>query len=262
MSRQEITFSFGKNWENFLRVLNDERLSLARRDIEEYLGEDCIKGASVIDIGSGSGIHSSCFFFLEAERVVSIDIDPRSVNATRLMWEKSGKPSNWSILEGSILDNTFIQSQGNFDIVYSWGVLHHTGMMWQALENAFSLVKPGGKIMIALYAKGPKYAKHLAEKEKYNRSSSLGKKMMEAYRILWLMYGRARQLKNPFTWNETRYRGMNVYHDLVDWLGGLPYEVASDKEIIQFGNERGFIPDHIKIRGEGANNIYVFHLPA
>ena len=54
---------------------------------------------------------------------------------------------------------------------------------------------------------------------------------------------------------------MNVYHDLIDWLGGLPYEVAGEDEVVVFCRKMNFILERIKVICEGACNIYVFSLP-
>ncbi len=261
MEENANTFSFGKNWKDYLKTLFEKEIDSATRDIEEWLGKNSVSGKTVVDIGSGSGIHSSVFHLLGAKTIYSFDYDKNSVEATKTVWEKEGKPENWIISHGSILDDEFIQSIGQFDIVYSWGVLHHTGAMWKALEKTFSLVKPGGILWISLYAKGPRYSEYLALKQKYNSASRYGKRWMIYKRIGRIMLGRLRHFKNPFTWNETKERGMNVYHDLVDWLGGLPYEEASESEVLMFGRKHGLILERIKINGEGTCSIYVFSKP-
>ena len=50
------------------------------------------------------------------------------------------------------MDDEYMNNLSLFDIVYSWGVLHHTGDVWHAIENAASRVKPGGIFYIALYS--------------------------------------------------------------------------------------------------------------
>jgi 2-polyprenyl-6-hydroxyphenyl methylase/3-demethylubiquinone-9 3-methyltransferase len=68
--------------------------------------------------------------------------------------------------------------------------------------------------------------------------------------------------QNPFAWNEKKDRGMDVYHDLLDWLGGLPYEVASKEEVIAFCGARGLVLKKLNEIGEGACNSYLFSRPA
>lgn len=261
MSNNDITFSFGKNWSDYLTTVAAAEMEGARRDLEHWLGPDWVEGRTVLDIGSGSGIHSLGFLTLKARSVRSFDYDPNSVSATRSLWEKAGRPAHWVVSEGSVLDEAFLGTLGAFDLVYSWGVLHHTGAMWKALENAARRVKPGGKLFISLYASGPRYAADLALKQRYNAASALGKRMLEYRWIANLMLGRLLRGRNPFAWNEKRERGMNVYHDLIDWLGGLPYEVAGDDETLCFFRTRGFVLERIRVAGEGGCSIFVFGLP-
>ena len=261
MNEDSISFSFGKNWGDYLKTVTGQEIDSAKRDIAEWLGTDFVSGKVVVDIGSGSGIHSLAFYLLGAKEIYSFDSDQHSVEATRALWEKEGRPENWVISHGSILDDGYIKSLGQFDIVYSWGVLHHTGAMWKALRNSFSLIKPGGRLWMSLYAKGPNYHKDLELKKKYNSSAKAGKHWMIYKRIGRLMLRRLRHFKNPFTWNEKKERGMNVYHDLVDWLGGLPYEVASEDEVLRIGREHDLVLERIKVIGERMCSIYVFSVP-
>jgi 2-polyprenyl-6-hydroxyphenyl methylase/3-demethylubiquinone-9 3-methyltransferase len=259
----KVTFSFGENWEAFVRTVSDESIKSARKDIEEWLGPNAILGKSVLDIGCGSGIHSLVFASMGAKEVVSFDVDEHSVAATLTLWEKVETPSQWKVKKGSILDKPFLQSLGSerFDIVYAWGVLHHTGAIWEAMENASSMVKKGGLYWLSLYEKGPNYHRDLKLKESYNAASPFAKKIMRGRWIAGLMRQRLRWGLNPFRWNEKKERGMDTYHDIVDWLGGLPYEVASVEEVIDFTRRRGFILEKIRTYPEGANNIYLFSLP-
>jgi SAM-dependent methyltransferase len=261
MRSEVITFSFGRNWRSFVDKVSPEAIDGARQDIEDWLGQESVTGKTVLDIGSGSGIHSLGFYRLGAKEILSIDVDPYSVEATRLLWQKAGSPSNWKVQPGSILDQDFIRSLGKHQIVYSWGVLHHTGSMWEAIENTCSLVEPGGRLWIAIYVKGPTYPEHLALKERYNRHSWLRKKIMVWRYIYHYCIGpRWRAGLSPFGWNTTDARGMNVYHDVIDWLGGLPYEVASKEEVVSSCKDRGFTLEKIFETGEQGNNIYLFSL--
>lgn len=262
MEKELITFSFGKNWRSYVDTVSEDNVQRAMKDIQEWLGRENIAGKTVLDIGCGSGIHSLCFYQAGAGEVVSLDVDPYSVEATRLLWDKAKKPSDWKILHGSILDKDFVGKLGRHQTVYSWGVLHHTGAMWEGISNACSLVERGGHFWIAIYVKGPEYPTHLALKQSYNRASRLVKKIMVWKFIYGIMLERWKAGLNPFGWNEKQIRGMDTYHDIVDWLGGLPYEVASAQEIVGFCCERGFVLEKMKEYPEGANNIYLFSLPA
>ncbi len=236
--KSPISFSFGKNWKNLNRVLTQEDIDKARADLVYWVGEENIRGKEVLDIGSGSGIHSLGMLRVGASRITSFDYDPHSVEATRQHWEDAGRPERWTVMHGSVLDDTFLATLPQFDLVYSWGVLHHTGDMWRAIRNALGKVKPGGLFYITLY-NDRNYAGSLALKQRYNAASNLGKRLMEAKWIAKLMARRLLNGKNPFAWNEKKVRGMNAYHDIVDWLGGLPYEIANEDEMLRFGHENG-----------------------
>ncbi|MDD4972252.1 MAG: methyltransferase domain-containing protein [Paludibacter sp.] len=261
INKKEISFRFGENWKSFVEKIGEEDLASARKNIEEWLGANNIRGKTVIDIGCGSGIHSLAFWTLGAKEVLSFDLDSQSVEASKMVWENAGKPDNWKILTGSILDEVFLSGLGehSFDIVYSWGVLHHTGKMWEAVDNALSCVKMGGYFWIALYVKGPSYQQDFALKIMYNKASAFRKKVMRGRAIADIMKKRLKNGHNPLEWNQKKSRGMNTYHDIVDWLGGLPYEVASVDEVVDFTRKKGLILE--KIQTGEANNIYLFSSP-
>jgi SAM-dependent methyltransferase len=243
MQKSEITFSFGKNWQNFLKVIDEADFNRSRNDIERWFKNRLeLSGKTIIDIGSGSGIHSFVLSSFNPSRLFSFDYDKNSVAATTSLWEKAGKPENWTVEHGSVLDLNYINKLGQYDLVYSWGVLHHTGSMWEAIKNASTVVKPGGYFLLSIYQGLKTYEADLALKQKYNASGYLGKKWMEwKDGILPVMKERWKAGKNPFKWNEKRLRGMNRYHDIVDWLGGLPYEVASAEQMIGFLSPLGFV---------------------
>ena len=252
-----VTFSFGRNWQSFLTAISHEAIDGARSDLENWLSGR-IAGRSVVDVGCGSGIHSLCFHNFGASRLLSLDVDPQSVDATKSLHDTAGRPGSWDVVHGSILDEGLIGRLGKFDIVYSWGVLHHTGDMWRAVAAASQMVDAGGLFMLALYVKGPRYAEDLALKQCYNAASVIVKKTMITQRVAHRMVRLVRQGKNPFRWNARKHRGMDTYHDIVDWLGGLPYEVASRDETVQFLQKRDFVLERVDEYPERWNNIYLF----
>jgi 2-polyprenyl-3-methyl-5-hydroxy-6-metoxy-1,4-benzoquinol methylase len=260
--RRSSEFSFGKNWETFVRAhYSDDRVEISRRHLLGFLERSDLEGLSFLDIGCGSGIHSLAAFRSGAERIVGIDVDPRSVAATRKIREMAGSPSNWEVREGSILDEDFLSGIEPADIVYSWGVLHHTGDLWRAVRNAGSLLKSGGLFYIALYERTAKSDYWTAVKREYNRAAPLKKRTMEWSHV----YNTFFRTWSPKSWiRSMRYitgyresRGMEFWTDVRDWLGGWPYEPATADEVTSFcEGELGLSAMRVKT-GE-ANVEYLF----
>ena len=263
-------FKFGENWSRFLAVLNDERIAGAEASLRRMLEVETLEGKSFLDIGSGSGLFSLAARRLGA-RVHSFDYDPRSVAcAVELKRRYFDGDPGWTVEEGSALDADYLGRLGKFDVVYSWGVLHHTGQMWRALENAQLPVAPhGGKLFIAIYNDtGTQAARWKWIKRKYNELPDLLKSPFallvsapdEAKALLRSL---ARMRPGDYVRSWTQYdrhsRGMNRWRDIVDWVGGHPYEVATPDEIFDFYRARGFKLIKLKAGGVGLGcNEFVF----
>ena len=235
MSIEHVTFSFGENWLDYLDGIGEEQFEAAHEALVRLLQTDDLTDRSFLDIGCGSGIHSLAAIKMGAGKVTGIDVDRFSVQASRQTKEKYDV-SNWEVLEGSILDSDFVATLELADIVYSWGVLHHTGNMWPAIENASQLVNPNGKFVIAIYNKRPTSKFWLNFKRFYNRTNPIFQKLMVWSLVLPRIPVRLLKGKHPVK----DRRGMNIYHDAIDWAGGLPYEYASVDEIVAFCEKRGF----------------------
>jgi len=272
LAGQEIAsgkrFGFGANWNRYLAGVTEERIQVARDSVVELLKLDSLAGKSFLDIGCGSGLFSLAARQLGA-KVTSFDFDPDSVRCTESIREKfQGSDQDWRVLEGSVLDVEFLQSLGKFDIVYSWGVLHHTGSMWQALDNARIPLGSGGLLAIAIYNdQGLRSKRWLQVKELYNKTP-------EPFRlglllpVLMAMHGPAFvkdlvRLQPLRTWRGYKSkRGMSAWTDVIDWVGGLPFEVASPEAIFDFFKVRGLLLERLKTHLRLGPLEYVFRAPA
>lgn len=247
---QEISsgerFSFGENWSRFITLLNEDRIGNAVASLKKMLHCDSLEGKSFIDIGSGSGLFSLAARRLGA-RVFSFDYDPKSFACTtELRRRYYPEDPNWHVEHGSVLDPAYLASLGTFDIVYSWGVLHHTGHMWDALTNIVPLVAPNGLLFIAIYNDQGTWSKRWTWIKKTYCSLPPALRFLMIIPSFVIEWG-PRMVKDflllrPFaTWRaEGRERGMSAWYDLVDWVGGYPFEVAKPEELFRFYRDRGF----------------------
>lgn len=261
----ETRFAFGENWNSFLRQLDEERINQACHSLAELLDLDTearrpLEGKSFLDIGSGSGLFSLAAYRLGA-RVTSIDYDPECVACTEALRRRdSAAESDWSIDQGSVLDEDAMESLGKFDVVYSWGVLHHTGQMGRAIELASRRVCDQGTFAIAIYNdQGSASRRWLWIKQTYHRLPKWIRPGWVAMVASWyevkFAIARLARGRNPLPFRDwqakKRDRGMSAWHDWVDWVGGLPFEVATPDQIIVPLVESGFELMNSKTVGNG-----------
>ena len=261
-------FEFGKNWKRFLALLNEDRIHEAEKSLKKMFETEDLSGKTFLDIGCGSGLFSLAARRLGAQ-VRSFDYDLESVECTKELKRRFFPADNhWTIERGDVLDENYLRSLGEFDIVYAWGVLHHTGVMWQALENVDQLVAKQGVLFISIYNdQGAASRVWTVLKKFYNRSSKPVRLLtvlgVGVYREFRLFVARLGQRKSPFPfkyWRERKKdRGMSAWHDLVDWVGGYPFEVAKPEQIFDFYHGRGFELVKLKTCAGGIGcNEYIF----
>ena len=288
-------FGFGKNWRNFLKVLDEDRIVEAECSLKSMLRVDDLRGKSVLDVGCGSGLFSLAAIRLGAAQVHSFDYDLQSVACTAEMKRRYFPTfQDWHIERGDVLERDYLANLCKWDIVYTWGVLHHTGNMWLALENVASLVIPGGLLFIAIYNdQGEISERWLRVKVRYNKGTVskwlvLGQflpKWVILPFILDILFFRRNPVRGVLSdikhrrnilkgfvssFRKPRHplqryrdykknRGMSLIHDWIDWLGGYPFEVAGPDELIEFYQTRGFSLRNSSLRTHGrGNNELVF----
>lgn len=265
-------FEFGANWTRFLSSVDERRITAAQDSLKEMLCVETLAGLKFLDIGSGSGL-----FSLAARRlgaiVHSFDFDPQSVACTKELKRRFlPGDSLWTIDEGSALDSAYLETLGTFDVVYSWGVLHHTGSMWVAIENAIGRVAAkGGKLMIAIY-NDQGWKSHLwwFIKSAYNRLPRLLRGpfafiVSAATRIAVII--KYTILLRPMVaiaplFADQRDRGMSARYDERDWIGGFPFEFAGFDVLTSYFSARGFTVINAK-RNEswGCNELALQRTP-
>ena len=240
-------FPFGRNWRSYLGVLSEDRIAEAVASLVDMVGAERIAGSTFLDVGSGSGLFSLAANRLGAARIHSFDFDADSVACTEAVRSRYAFPGTvWTIERGSALDAKYLTSLGQWDIVYSWGVLHHTGAMWQAIDGVTQLVRPDGILFLSIYndqglmSRGWKTVKQL-----YNKGWVGQFAVMSVFVPYFVGRGLGADLlriRNPLArYREyRRTRGMSLVHDWVDWLGGYPFEVARPEEVFHFCHTRGF----------------------
>jgi SAM-dependent methyltransferase len=261
-------FEFGANWAAFLARIDRSHIEKAKQSLQRFLDLESLDGLSFLDVGSGSGLFSLAAFELGA-RVNSFDFDGESVECTRELrrrYANSDTEARWTIERGSVLDADLLAGLGTFDVVYSWGVLHHTGALWAACNNVCQLVRPDGRLFIAIYNdQGWSSRCWTVVKRTYNELPRALRFMIlwPAALRLWgptmvkdLVCGR------PFhTWQtySTENRGMHPWRDVMDWVGGYPFEVATPQQVRDFFADRGFEIVQTKDCGQGRGcNEFLF----
>lgn len=240
LTRRETHFEFGANWAVFARSIDEARINSAEQCLRDLVGGN-LAGQSFLDIGCGSGLSALAAIRLQAARVRAVDLDENSVATAHSLLQVHAPQADWAAERRSVFEFD-PDVDGQYDVVYSWGVLHHTGAMWRAIAKAASLVAVEGRLVLAIYQRTPSCGFWRWEKRLYSRSPRwLAAGIRGLYKSAFLgalvLTGR-----NPVRYigEYGRHRGMRWSNDVHDWLGGYPYESASSSEIDACLSELGF----------------------
>jgi SAM-dependent methyltransferase len=262
-------FAFGANWRDFAGIIDDRRIEEAERGLLRLVGPHALSGASFLDIGCGSGLHTLAALRLGADRVTAIDTDSMSTATAQLLLQRSGCAGRADIRTMSVFDAT-PDVLGTYDIVYSWGALHHTGDLWRAMERAVSLLKPGGMFVFALYRRTLLCPLWSLEKRFYARASRPVQGIVRCAYVAAFAAGLLLTGRSPWRYadNYSHRRGMSFRHDVHDWLGGYPYEAASPEDVEAFAARHGLAlvrqhlaPRRLGLFGTGCSE-YAYRRPA
>lgn len=241
LTDRKTHFEFGENWRRYSTTIDQRRINSAIEGVRKLFPQG-LSEKTFFDIGCGSGLHSLAALSLGARSVTAVDIDENSVAAARELLTKYAEKSDWTVRVQSIFD-TSPGATSEFDVVYSWGVLHHTGAMWPAIEAAARHIKPGGQFALAIYATTSLDPFWKLEKRVYSRSPAVVQWALKGIYMGAVLSACIVRGRNPIAYiaNYPKVRGMNFTHDVHDWLGGYPYESATAEELTDRIEKLGFV---------------------
>jgi 2-polyprenyl-3-methyl-5-hydroxy-6-metoxy-1,4-benzoquinol methylase len=259
-------FEFGRNWRNFVAHVDEQRISTAVQSLRTMLDLKGLHGRSFLDVGCGSGLFSLAAARLGADPIRSFDYDIESVSATETLRARYPVDASWTVERGDVTNRTYCERLGTFDIVYAWGVLHHTGAMWQAMENVAARVADEGLLFVAIYNNQGMISDYWrGVKRLFNRLPSWAQApyavaVMLPLELRMVAGALARRDLGSYVrgWTGCRARGMGRWHDLLDWVGGYPFEVAKPEEVFAFCRDRGFTLVELRTCRDLGCNEFVF----
>ncbi len=142
----EALYLKGHNREDYLRQ------SEMRYKLEPFIMDFAefprYRNKKVLEIGVGLGADHQQFAEADA-MLYGIDLTERAINHTVKRLETFGLSSSLQV--GDAEELPF--EDGTFDLVFSWGVLHHTPNTRKSLDEVFRVLKPGGEAKIMIYHK-------------------------------------------------------------------------------------------------------------
>ncbi|NCA22316.1 MAG: class I SAM-dependent methyltransferase, partial [Crocinitomicaceae bacterium] len=244
---------FGENFEkNLLNRFNEENLLEAKSFLSHYLEFKDFSGKTFLDAGCGSGVFSIVAHQMGA-KVTTFDIEEEALNNLEILKTRFHiEPNQIKSFISDILDVNTLTSLGQFDLVMCWGVVHHTGNLWQAIDNVSKCVKPDGLIHLGIYNTADNFGFYpdgrfgtslfwKKVKRFYSNRATWFQNVIDFFAFLGIFFIYLLSFNNPIKkLKENERRGMSWQSDLKDWLIGYPYEYASPEEVFNFMKERGF----------------------
>lgn len=255
-----MAFTFGENWLAYSRTLDPARLESATASVAGLLGVADLSARTVVDVGAGSGLFSLAALRLGAARVVALDRDPNCLNAVRQNASRflsADERTRLDVLAADVLQAGSLPA-GTFDVVYAWGSLHHTGALWTAVSHVAPLCAPGGRFVLAIYNRTWFTRQWLAIKQTYHAMPGPVRVAMVVALSAPRCVARALRGRHPFRVE----RGMSVWYDSIDWLGGLPYEAATVDEVTAALARMGFVAERVRPTRRHGCNEFVFRRSA
>lgn len=114
--------------------------------MKETIGFERYGGKRVLEVGCGTG--TDLLQFARAGALVTgVDLTPQSIAITRDKFRAYGFDGEFAVADAESLNFP----DGKFDVVYSFGVLHHTPDTGGAIAEMHRVLKPGGEAVVMLY---------------------------------------------------------------------------------------------------------------
>ena len=261
-----LKFKFGENWLKFNKLINYKKILQATKSLKKYNIK--FKKKSFLDVGCGSGLFSLAASTMGCNKIYSIDVDNSSIKSTQIVRNNFKKKSlNWKVEKVSLIGDNFKKKCFNYDIIYCWGVAHHTGNMFKAFKNLSDVAKLNSYLIIAIYNdEGLKSKIWWLIKFIYNFVPQGLKKLYaffimsiirKLYVIIRLLFTlKFNELYSFLKKKTKRTRGMNKEIDIMDWVGGYPYEYIKFNDLKKYFIAKGFkvIKSH-QCKGPGNHEI-------
>ncbi len=114
--------------------------------IARFANFEQARGKKLLEVGVGAGTDHLRFARVGAI-CTGVDLTPSAIELTRSRLQSEGLNSNLQVSDAETLPF----DDGTFDIVYSWGVIHHTPNTPKAATEIVRVLRPGGRFCVMIY---------------------------------------------------------------------------------------------------------------